>query len=66
MFLFYKHNRQGESVDYLALVTTRRVLIDYEHMDPKDHLSSLYFFGTTSTVTQQSLALTGAHWANKN
>ena len=46
---------------HLALVTTKRVLIDYEYMDHEDHFPGWYFFGTTSGVTWQSRALTGAH-----
>ena len=54
-------SRQGEILDHLTLVTTKRVLIDYEYMDPKHHFPGLYFFGTTSGVTWPSRALGGVH-----
>ena len=42
---------QGETLVHLALVTTKRVLLEYEYMVHEDHFSGWYFFGTTSGVT---------------
>ena len=51
--------RQGETLDHIALVTNKRVLINCACMDPRHHFPGLYIFGTTSGVTWQSRALTG-------
>ena len=44
-------NRQGETVNHLALVTTRPFLIDSDNIDPKVPFFLVYFFAATSGVT---------------
>ena len=53
--------RQGETVNHLALVTTKPFSIDSDCMDPRLHFFLVYFFEATSGVTWWSRALTGGH-----
>ena len=49
--------RQGETVNHLALVTTRPFLIDSDYMDPEVHFLLVYLFEATSGDTWWPRAL---------